>query len=221
MASQAWSPERLIGERVLLRRHVPSNLAAFQRWYTDPDVARLTRYQDGPWRPEDVERFFAARVIGPDSFTMAIHISETDQLIGSCAFTQLDGDNGSALYHITLGERDTWGRGYGTEATELMLQHAFTRLGLHRIALSVFEFNERAIRSYEKSGFIIEGRAREAIWRDGRFWDEIAMSVLEPEWSARHGRPSEHPGVAGRRSRADRATGADRRTGAGARGSRR
>jgi RimJ/RimL family protein N-acetyltransferase len=152
---------------------------------------------------------------------MAIHISETDRLIGSCAFTQLDGDNGSALYHITLGERDTWGRGYGTEATELMLEHAFTRLGLHRIALSVFEFNERAIRSYEKAGFIIEGRAREAIWRDGRFWDEIAMSVLEPEWSARHDRPAAHPGVAGRRSRADRLTGADRRTGAGARGSRR
>ena len=175
-----------MGERVLLRRHAPANLAVFQRWYSDPEVARLTRYQDGPMRPDEIERFFAARVIGPDTFTMAIHLHASDRLIGSCAFSQLDSDNGSALYHITIGEKDMWGRGYGTEATDLMLEHAFTRLGLHRIGLSVFSFNERAIRSYQKSGFAIEGRAREAIWRGGRFWDEIAMSVLESEWRTRH-----------------------------------
>ena len=65
-----------------------------------------------------------------------------------------------------------------------MLDHAFTSLGLHRVALSVFEFNERAIRSYRPCGFVVEGRAREAIWRDGRCWDEIHMSVLAPEWRA-------------------------------------
>ena len=61
-----------------------------------------------------------------------------------------------------------------------MLEHAFRALGLHRVALSVFAFNERAIRAYRKAGFVIEGRAREAIWRDGRYWDELTMSVLEP-----------------------------------------
>ena len=60
-----------------------------------------------------------------------------------------------------------------------MLDHAFGTLGLHRIALSVFEFNERAIRAYQRCGFVVEGRARESIWRDGRWWDELAMSVLE------------------------------------------
>jgi RimJ/RimL family protein N-acetyltransferase len=174
-----------VGDRVVLRRHAPANLAMFQRWYADPEVARLTRYQDGPMRPDEIERFFSARVIGPDTFTMGIHIRETDRLIGSCAFSQLDGDNGSALYHITIGEKDVWGQGYGTEATDLMLEHAFTSLGLHRVSLSVFAFNERAIRSYEKSGFSVEGRAREAIHRGGRFWDEISMSVLDQEWRAR------------------------------------
>jgi RimJ/RimL family protein N-acetyltransferase len=175
----------LVGDRVVLRRHAPANLAMFQRWYADPEVARLTRYQDGPMRPDEIERFFTARVIGPDTFTMAIHVLGTDRLIGSCAFSQLDGDNGSALYHITIGEKDVWGHGYGTEATDLMLDHAFTRLGLHRVSLSVFAFNERAIRSYQKNGFSVEGRAREAIWRGGRFWDEISMSVLEQEWRTR------------------------------------
>jgi RimJ/RimL family protein N-acetyltransferase len=67
-----------------------------------------------------------------------------------------------------------------------MLAHAFTRLALHRVALAVFEFNLRAIRSYEKCGFVVEGRAREAIFRDGRFWDEVHMSILAGEWRARN-----------------------------------
>jgi RimJ/RimL family protein N-acetyltransferase len=63
-----------------------------------------------------------------------------------------------------------------------MLEHAFDRLGLHRVGLSVFSYNLRAIRAYEKAGFRIEGRQREAILRDGRYWDEIQMSVLVDEW---------------------------------------
>jgi RimJ/RimL family protein N-acetyltransferase len=108
-------------------------------------------------------------------------------LIGTCAFSQLDGENGSALYHITIGESDAWGHGYGTEATQLMVDHAFETLGLHRIALNVFEFNERAIRAYRRCGFQIEGRSRESIWRDGRWWDEIAMSILDSDWRIRRG----------------------------------
>jgi RimJ/RimL family protein N-acetyltransferase len=136
-------------------------------------------------RPEEIERFFAARVVGPEALAMAVHEKATDRLVGTCAFSQLDGENGSALYHITIGESDVWGRGFGTEATQLMVDHAFGTLGLHRIALYVFEFNERAIRAYRRCGFVIEGRSRESIWRDGRWWDEIAMSVLESDWRAR------------------------------------
>jgi len=191
MAPRSWFPERLEGTLVVLRPHVPGNLKAFERWYSDADVARLTRYQDGPMRRDEIERFFAARVVGPDSLALAVHVRATDRLIGTCAFSQLDGDNGSALYHITIGEKDVWGRGHGTEATQLMLRHAFENLALHRIALSVFEFNQRAIRSYRRCGFQVEGRAREAIWREGRWWDEITMSILAPEWQTMHGRPEQ------------------------------
>jgi len=190
MAHRSWFPEAVTGANVVLRRHVPGNIRAFQRWYSDPEVVRLTRYQDGPMRPEEIERFFAARALGADSLAMAIHLRAGDRLIGTCALSQLDSDNGSALFHITIGEKEAWGRGYGTEATRLMLDHAFAGLGLHRIGLSVFSFNERAIRSYRSCGFVVEGRAREAIWRDGRWWDEIAMSVLDSDWTARRGSPA-------------------------------
>jgi RimJ/RimL family protein N-acetyltransferase len=184
MVPRAWFPDSIEGSLVRLRRHVPENLERFRHWYADPEIARLARYQEAPMRPEEIERFFAARVVGPDAMAMAIHERATDRLVGTCAFSQLDGDNGSALYHITIGEKDAWGRGFGSEATQLMLDHAFGVLGLHRVALFVFEFNERAIRAYQRCGFILEGRSRESIFRDGRWWDEIAMSVLESDWRA-------------------------------------
>jgi hypothetical protein len=73
-----------------------------------------------------------------------------------------------------------------------MIDHAFGGLGLHRVGLTVFSFNERAIRSYRSVGFVVEGRAREAIWREGRWWDEIAMSILGSDWTAMP-RPSATP----------------------------
>src|SRR5688572_11290557 len=182
MPPRTWFPELLTGSRIVLRRHVPENVSWFRTWYADPEIARLARYQEAPMRADEIERFFAARVVGPDALAMAIHERDGDRLIGTCAFSQLDGDNGSALFHITIGEKDVWGQGYGTEATRLMLDHAFGSLGLHRVALFVFEFNERAIRAYRRCGFVIEGRSRESIFRDGQWWDELAMSVLESDW---------------------------------------
>jgi RimJ/RimL family protein N-acetyltransferase len=184
MLHRSWFPDKLIGDRVVLKRHVSGNLAAFMRWYADPEVSRLTRYQDGPMARPEIERFFQARVLGSDSLAMAIHERATDRLLGTCAFSQLDGENGSALFHITIGEKDAWGKGFGSEATRLMVEHAFERLRLHRIGLSVFAFNERAIRSYRRAGFVIEGHAREAIRRDGRWWDEVEMSILDSDWRA-------------------------------------
>jgi RimJ/RimL family protein N-acetyltransferase len=197
VTAPAWFPEVLEGELVVLRKHVPGNVTAFQRWYSDPEVARLARYQDGPMRSDEIDRFFQLRALGTESLTMAIHERLTNRLIGSCALSQLDGENGSTMYHITIGEKDAWGHGYGTEATQLMLEHAFGTLGLHRIALTVFEFNERAIRAYRRCGFVVEGRARESIWRDGRWWDELAMSVLASEWRSRRA-TLEAPSAAGR-----------------------
>lgn len=200
MLHRGWFPDSITGERIVLRRHVPDNLGAFRRWYTDPEVARLTRYQEGPMPIAEIDRFFHARVVGSDSLALAIHLNDSGRLIGTCAFSQLDGDNGSAMFHITIGEKDAWGLGYGSEATALMLEHAFERLGLHRVALAVFAFNERAIRAYRKAGFIVEGRSRQSIWRDGRYWDELQMSMLDTDWATREPGPagsvlSEVPGI--------------------------
>jgi arylsulfatase A-like enzyme len=99
------------------------------------------------------------------------------------------GDNGASAEGTiggTFSAMISPNGGDDLQTTQVMLDHAFETLGLHRIALTVFEFNERAIRAYRRCGFVVEGRARESIWRDGRWWDELAMSVLASEWRVRH-----------------------------------
>src|SRR4029078_11674243 len=116
MGDPAWFPESIEGAGVVLRRHVPGNVTAFQRWYSDPEVARLARYQDGPRRPDEIDRFFQLRALGQWSLTMAIHERDTGRLIGSCAFSQVDGENGSAVEHINIGEEGDRGDGLGAGA---------------------------------------------------------------------------------------------------------
>lgn len=180
-----WNPDSIEGSATVLRRHRLDDLATVRRWYRDPEVARLTRYSLRPMRDDEIDRFFHGRLMSSESVAYAIELRDSGRLIGLTTFSNLDPDNGSVLFHISIGEPDAWGHGYGTEATTLMLGLAFERVGLHRVGLSVFSFNERAIRAYQKAGFTIEGREREAIVRDGRRWDEITMGVLETEWRER------------------------------------
>ncbi|HWH36625.1 MAG TPA: GNAT family protein [Candidatus Limnocylindrales bacterium] len=188
-----WHPPHLRGARVLLRRPRADDLAAIRRWYADPELTRLTRYQTRPMSESEVELFFRSRLLSPDALAYSILELPAERLVGFTTFSALDVDNGSVLFHITIGERDAWNRGLGTESTELMLRHAFERLGLHRVGLTVFSFNQRAIRAYEKAGFRLEGRMREAVERDGRYWDEVQMGVLREEWLARARTATELP----------------------------
>jgi RimJ/RimL family protein N-acetyltransferase len=186
-----WHPPQIVGKLVALRRPHPDDLSSVMGWYRDKEIARLTRYQSRPMSQGEIERFFQYRMLADDALAYSIVELPDWRLIGFTTFSSLDADNGSVLFHITIGERDAWGRGLGTEVTELMLGHAFDRLGLHRVGLSVFSYNERAIRAYEKAGFRIEGRLRDAILRDGVYWDEIQMGAIAGEWRARHYAASE------------------------------
>lgn len=85
---------------------------------------------------------------------------------------------------IGIFDRRFWSHGYGTEAIRLLLAYAFSTMGLHRVDLRVLAYNTRAIRAYEKCGFIREGIERESALVDGVWHDDIIMSVLEHEFHA-------------------------------------
>jgi RimJ/RimL family protein N-acetyltransferase len=123
----------------------------------------------------------------PDTFWFAVRTLEDDRLLGEIDLAVTSWGSRDAFVGIGIGEREFWGKGYGTDAMNLTLRYAFIELNLRRVTLNVFEFNERAVRAYEKAGFHMEGRQRQAIIREGRRWDVLYMGILREEWIKFHG----------------------------------
>ncbi len=179
----------LRGETVRLSAEDPDLMAGcFWRWNQDSEWERLLDSDPSrllsekkwkEWLNKDLEKG------GPDDVFFAIRTLEGDTLIGFVALFNLFMQHGDTLVAIALGEREYWGCGYGTDAMRVMLRYAFKELNLRRVGLIVFEYNARAIRSYEKAGFTREGRVRGAMQRDGRRWDFLYMGILKEEWLAK------------------------------------
>jgi len=179
----------LTGELVHLTAENPEVMAeCFSRWYQDTEWLRLLD-TDAPrllsvkkwkeWLEKDLEKDLT------DGVFFAIRALEGDILIGFIGLFDLYHQHGDTLVAIALGERKYLGNGYGTDAMRVMLCYAFNELNLRRVGLIVFEYNPRAIRSYEKAGFIPEGRIRGAILREGKRWDWLYMGILRDEWLAK------------------------------------
>ena len=119
-------------------------------------------------------------------FSFAIRALADDRLIGFVDIWVNSWSHGDGWVGIGIGEPEYWGNGYGTDAMQTFLRYAFLELNLHRVSLGVFSYNPRAIRSYEKAGFVLEGRERQAIHRDGNRQDALIMGILREEWFARN-----------------------------------
>jgi RimJ/RimL family protein N-acetyltransferase len=131
------------------------------------------------------ERWFESMLQqSPPEHSMVIEIREGDgwKPVGNCGFHVIDWRSRNGEIGLFIGEKSLWNQGYGTEAVRLLLRHGFNTLNLHRIALRVFETNPGGIRAYEKAGFVLEGRFRQAEYQDGRYLDVLYMSVLHSEY---------------------------------------
>jgi RimJ/RimL family protein N-acetyltransferase len=175
--------ECLEGEFTVLRVTDPErDHAHFNAWMKDSHFARLLdsdpvtlwpKKMTKEWLEKHMDDFVSFTIYGKE---------DTEKPIG---FVSLDGIkwlSRDAWVGIGIGERDYWGKGYGTEAMRLILRHAFCQLNLHRVSLSVFDYNQRAIRSYEKAGFVREGLLPQFLEREGRRYDLILMGILRSEW---------------------------------------
>jgi RimJ/RimL family protein N-acetyltransferase len=120
----------------------------------------------------------------PTDLALGIVPCSDERLIGVTGLHKIDSRNRHAALGIVVGEKGAWGKGFGTEATRLLVRHAFDTLNLNRVWLHVYEYNTRAVRVYEKVGFRTEGRLRQDTFRDGRYWDTLVMGVLHEEWGA-------------------------------------
>jgi RimJ/RimL family protein N-acetyltransferase len=171
----------LIGPTVYLRPPEKTDAPIITPWYNDQDVLRFM----GTIRPTSVaseEAFIAALNANPMEPTFGIVVRETDRLIGVAGLSRTDVRHRHAMFGIGIGDKSAWGKGYGTEATRLIVAYAFETLNLNRVWLMVFEYNQRGVRAYEKAGFRVEGRLRQDCFREGRYWDTIYMAILREEW---------------------------------------
>ena len=175
------------GEQVYLAAVDPeADASLFARWMQDTEFVRLMD-TDPPklisvgkhkeWLEKELlqersnnELFFLIRTV------------QDDRRIGLIGLDGIRWEHGDAWVGIGLGEREYWGKGYGTDAMRVIQRYAFEELNLHRLSLTVFEYNPRAVRSYEKAGFIMEGRARKFLHREGLRYDLIFMGILRDEW---------------------------------------
>ena len=143
---------------------------------------------------EDLEAWYASRADHADRLDLSVIERASGGWAGEVVLNELDPDNLSCGFRIGLAGPEYFGRGLGTEATRLILAHAFEKVGLHRIELTVFAFNPRARRVYDKVGFVLEGTRRKALRWDGEWVDAQIMGILADEWSRHRGHPESRPG---------------------------
>ncbi len=173
----------IYGERVRLRAIEREDVPRFVRWFNDPEVRQfLTMYR--PLSRAEEERWVESLASRREDIVLAIEVRAGDQWvhIGNVGLHRIDWKNRTATLGIVIGEREYWGKGYGTEAVRTMLRYAFEELGLNRVELETYSFNPRAIRCYEKAGFKREGVRRQALYRNGKFHDVILMGILRDEF---------------------------------------
>ena len=170
----------LTGELVRLEPLTEAVLADYLVGLADPEVSRLTGTH-ASFEPAQVADWLRSRREQHDRADWAVLRRRDARFLGEAVLNDLDADNSSANYRIWLAGPQAYGHGYGTEATRLVLDYALDTIGLHRVSLGVLDFNPRARRVYEKCGFRLEGRLREAVRWEDSWHDELVMSVLSSD----------------------------------------
>jgi len=171
----------LIGESIYLRPVEREDGPLVLPWLNDPDV-RHTLYNRGPLNLIRETDFIERMSQSEHDLVLMIVRKSDDQPIGVTGFHQIDFSNRHCLFGLTIGDKEAWGKGHGTESTRLMVEHAFRTMNMNRVWLQVFEYNERGIRAYTKVGFKKEGVMRQENFRDGRYWDTWVMAILRDDW---------------------------------------
>jgi RimJ/RimL family protein N-acetyltransferase len=183
----------LVGERAVLRPFTAADIDAMGPVLADPDVIRLTGSAHStaeatgrsPVHDAVTRRWYETRAAQEDRLDLAVVDRTTDRCVGEAVLNGWEPENQACSFRILVGPQGR-DRGLGSEATRMMLRHAFSATDLHRVELGVYAFNPRARHVYERAGFVVEGTRRAALVFDGERVDEITMSVLRPEWLA-HG----------------------------------
>jgi RimJ/RimL family protein N-acetyltransferase len=174
---------------MLLLRGEKAYLCALERfdlvknygWGNDPELIHLAGIQPYPKSSWEVEKWYECSLTNPNSRLFALKTRD-GEYIGNVELSRIDWRAGSAEVGLIIGEKEFWNRGIGEEALLLILEFAFGELRLHRISARILEHNARALRCFEKVGFIREGIERESFYQNGQYFSIIQMGILRREF---------------------------------------
>ncbi|MBZ9686568.1 GNAT family N-acetyltransferase [Clostridium estertheticum] len=173
----------LVGEKIVLTSINEEDVLEFQKWYNDVSFMRHYDIVSAiPKTIEDVKQLVSEVHKSNTAYIFAVKDLLKKEFIGVTGFEDISWNNGTALIYIGIGGEKHRGCGYGEEALKLSIEFGFQELNFHRIQLTVLEYNEPAIKLYEKVGFKREGVYREFIHRDGRRYDMYLYGILRSEW---------------------------------------
>jgi RimJ/RimL family protein N-acetyltransferase len=173
------------GNLVNLRAPEMSDLERSSTWVNDREVTRFLafRYQMSLAAEEAWLRDLASKPTSYERVFLAIETKDGAH-IGNTNLFEIRPEDRKAKLGIMLGEKPYWSKGYGSDTLMTLLRFAFEEMNLNRVELDVFDFNERAIASYRKCGFIEEGRRRQALYKGGEYHDVLVMGVLRAEFGS-------------------------------------
>ena len=171
----------LIGSKVYLRPLEKDDLKQLYVWFNDPQIRGLTG-EVYPTSQTGLEEYLAKIQTDPDRIWFGIVLQENDRLIGETGLLRMFPTWRTTDMSIIIGEKTAWGKGYGSEAMELLLDYTFGYLNYHRVAIGVVGTNKKALRFYEHFGFRQEGIQRDGYYHAHEYQDFMMMSLLEDEY---------------------------------------
>ncbi len=173
----------IVGDLVVLGPLRKDLVPTYTRWYNNFHTLRTLGTTPVPLTLEQDERQHERLVANSATeISFTIYERKTSRPIGNAGLFDVDYRNRSAELGLIIAEPDARGKGYGTETTQLVVDYAFTALGLHNVMLTVFEYNLAGIRVYTKAGFREFGRRHASNFMGGKLWDIIYMECLSSEW---------------------------------------
>ena len=171
--------KKLLGKKCYLSPIDVKDAERFTEWLNDLEIAKNLPFYSGIINLEK-EKELLNNLSKEHNYSI-INL-ETNELIGNCGFFGIDYLNQTAEAGLFIGNKNYWNKGYGTEAFSLLIDYGFKALNLHNIMLRVYEFNKNAIKCYEKIGFQMIGKRREALQMNLKKHDDIYMDILESDF---------------------------------------
>jgi RimJ/RimL family protein N-acetyltransferase len=175
--------KKIIGEKCYLAPAQIENAEKFAPWLSDIQISKGLTITPHLISVDVEKKIIQSLIDGPDK-VFSIVSRDNDELLGGCGLSKINYISKSAELGIFIGDTSCHGKGIGTEACRLLCDYAFNILNLNNVMLLVHEYNKNAIRSYEKAGFKVIGRRREAQLIAGKKYDIIYMDIIASEFES-------------------------------------